>query len=342
MLTPPELSPATIIACLRDRYGLRVRQVTFLPIGADASAAVYRVEEEDSTPHFLKLKWGDFDEVAVAIPAYLHGQGIRGVMAPLPTTSHQLWANEHGYRWILYPFMEGRDGYEVALSDAQWVVLGRSLKAVHATVLPPELSRLVPREDYSPRWRDIVTAFDQAAKSHVYDDPLAARLAAFWLTKRADIRAMVDRAEQLGQTLRQRADAFVLCHADLHPGNVLLGAHDKLAIVDWDNPLFALKERDLMCLDGGVCDVWNDPREDALFYEGYGPAELDPIALSYYRYERIVADLAAYGEQIFGVQGSVEDREVGLRRVMGQFLPNEVVAVAHRTYQQIPWAPDAL
>jgi spectinomycin phosphotransferase len=341
MLTPPDVSAETVIACLREHYGLRVRQVTFLPIGADASAAVYRVEEEDGTPYFLKLKWGDFDEVAVAVPAFLHAQGIHEVMAALTTTSQRLWASAHGFRWILYPFMEGRDGYEVALSDAQWVALGRSLKAVHATILPPELSRLVSREDYSPRWRDIVMAFDRAAEREVYGDPIATRLAAFWLSKRDDIRAMVARAERLGWVLGQRADAFVLCHADLHPGNVLLGAHDELAIVDWDNPLFAPKERDLMCLDGGVSDVWSDPHEGELFFAGYGTAELDHVALSYYRYERIIADLAAYGEQIFGVQGSAEDREVGLRRVKGNFLPGQTVAVAHRTYQQIPEHPDA-
>lgn len=340
MLTPPDVSAETIIACLREHYGLRVRQVTFLPIGADANAAVYRVEEEDGTPYFLKLKWGDFDEVGVAVPAFLHAQGIHEVMAALPTTFHQLWASAHGFKWLLYPFIEGRDGYEVALSAAQWVALGRSLQAVHATVLPPELSRLVPRENYSPRWRDVVLAFDRTAESEAYEDPIAARLAAFWLTKRSDIRAMVSRAERLGQALRQREDTFVLCHADLHPGNVLLGAHDELAIVDWDNPIFAPKERDLMCLDGGVSDVWNDAREDALFYEGYGPADLDPLALSYYRYERIIADLATFGAQIVGVQGSEEEREWGLRMVQGSFLPGEVVAVAHQTYQQIPEQPD--
>jgi spectinomycin phosphotransferase len=49
-----------------------------------------------------------------------------------------------------------------------------------------------------------------------------------------------------------------------------------------------------------------------------------------------VADLVAYGTQVFEVQGSAEDREVGVKKVKGQFLPNRVVAIAHRTYQQLP------
>ncbi len=340
MLTPPDISADAISAGLRAHYGLRIREVTFLPIGADVNAAVYRVVAEDGMPYFLKLKRGDFDETAIAVPAFLHARGIQEVMAPLPTATRQLWASGQGFVWILYPFFAGRDGYEATLSDAQWIAFGRSLRAVHATALPPALSRRVPREDYSPRWRDIVEEFDRQAGAHHFDDPIAARLAAFWITKRDAIRTLVARADLLAQALR-RADkeTFVLCHADLHPGNVLVGAHDMLAIVDWDNPIFAPKEHDLMCLGGGVGQTWSGAHDEALFYQGYGPAEIDPLALAYYRYERIVADLAAYGAQLFGVEGSVEDREVGLRMVMGNFLPNQVVAVAHRTYQQIPQVP---
>ncbi len=197
----------------------------------------------------------------------------------------------------------------------------------------------MPREDYAPRWRDIVTEFDHQVETRVYDDPIAGSLAAFWITQRRVIRAMVARADQLGRALRQRAGPFVLCHTDLHAGNVLLSANGgELAIVDWDEAIFAPKERDLMFVGGGVGAIWDGAHEEALFYEGYGPTEIDPLALPYYRYERIVADLAAYGAQIFGAQGSVEDREHGLEGLMGQFLPlpNRVVEIAHRTYQQLP------
>ncbi|MGE5335336.1 MAG: phosphotransferase enzyme family protein [Nitrososphaerota archaeon] len=334
MLTPPAISADTIIACLRERYGLHVARATFLPIGADINTAVFRLETDDNASCFLKLRRGDFDEVAVAVPAFLHAQGIREVMAPLPTADQRLWASGHGFDWILYPFFNGHDGYEGALSEAQWVALGRSLKAVHSTTLPPALGQRVPRESYSPRWRDVVRRFDQEVSAGGYEDPISQKLAAFWVTKRPDILIMVERAEQLGETLRQRTDAFVLCHADMHPGNVLLGADDELAIVDWDNPIFAPKERDLMCLGGGVSTVWSDAREEALFYQGYGSTEIDPVALSYYRYERIVADVAAYGAQIFGIEGNEEDRENGLRQLMSQFLPGHVVAVAHSTYER--------
>ncbi|HEU4781779.1 MAG TPA: aminoglycoside phosphotransferase family protein [Ktedonobacterales bacterium] len=343
MLTPPDIASDTIIAFLGEYYALRAQQVTFLPIGADANAAVFRVDTDGDIPYFLKLKRGDFDEIAVSIPAYLRAHGIPRVMAPLATTARQLWASGHGFTWILYPYFEGENGFRSPLSDAQWVTLGQSLRAVHASLLPPELASRVPREDYAPRWRDIVVNYDRQVEARLYDDtddPFARRLAAFWRTRRDEIHAMVERAEQLGRMLQQRtiaADGFVLCHTDLHAGNVLLSAGNKLelAIVDWDAPIYAPTERDLMFIGGGIGGIWDSSREEALFYQGYGATDIDPVALSYYRYERIVEDLAAYGEQIFEALGSVEDREYGLVGTIGQFDPGRVVTIAHRTYERV-------
>ena len=335
MLTKPDLADDLISACVHDGFGLPVSKVAFLPLGADVNSAVYRVTVEDGTSYFLKLRRGSTDDVSMAIPALLYAQGIRSVMAPIATTAQTLSVNRHGFQWMLYPFFEGTNGFEAGLSQAQWVTLGASLKAIHTARLPALLLGHVPREDYTPRWRALVKLFQVQVEQSTFDDPLAARLAAFWIAKRDEIRAIVERAEQLAQVLTGRDVELVLCHADLHAGNVLLGAHDALAIVDWDTLIVAPKERDLMFVGAGIGDVWNTALEEAWFYQGYGPAMLDPHALAYYRYERIVADIAAYAEQLFGVVGSVDDRAEGLRQLMGQFDPNSVVEIAHRSYAQL-------
>src|SRR5437868_225865 len=178
MLIQPPISDDSIIACLRDSFGLRIAHVTFLPIG-DVNSAVYRVTADDGTPYFLKLRQGNFNQVTVAVPAFLHAHGIRQVMAPIATTTHNLWVRAHGFDWILYPFFEGTNGFEVALSKTHWMALGASMKAVHTTTLPAELVEYVPREDYSPRLRDSVKAFYKQVQQGSYDDPIAASFAAF-------------------------------------------------------------------------------------------------------------------------------------------------------------------
>lgn len=335
MLTPPAISTDTIVQFVCAVYELPICQATFLPIGADVNAAVFRLDAEDGTAYFLKLKRGDFDDVTVAVPAFLHAHGIPEVMAAIATNMQRRWASGHGFTWLLYPFFEGHNGFVTPLSDAQWVTLGRSLRAVHAAALPSEVRRRVPREDFGPRWRDVVTEFDRQVETRTYDDPFARDLAAFWVTQRADIRSLVERAGRLAVALRERPRPFVLCHTDLHAGNVLLGEDGALAIVDWDEAIFAPKERDLMFMGGGIGGIWNSAREEARFYEGYGPVEVDGAALAYYRNERIVADLAAFGQQIFGIVGSAEDRERGLHALMEAFQPNDVVAIAHRTYERL-------
>jgi spectinomycin phosphotransferase len=333
MLVAPTIADERIAAHLRQHYGMCRARIAFLPIG-DAASAHYRVEAEDGTTYFLKLRAGDLDEVAVTVPAALHAQGVARVMAPIPTTAGSLWVRDMDFAWVLYPFVDGRNGFESPLSPRQWVRLGATLRAIHSADLPAELGNTVPREDYSPRWRDRVRLYQRQVAVSRYDDPLAQRLAAFWLTKRDEIGTLVERAEQLARTLRTRTSTCVLCHTDLHAGNVLLSADDELTIVDWDAPLLALKERDLMFAGAGIGGIWNTADEEAHFYRGYGAVTIDPIALSYYRYQRIVEDLAVYGDQIFGMQGSVEDRERGLR-VSEQFLQGGVVEIAHRTYERL-------
>jgi spectinomycin phosphotransferase len=146
---------------------------------------------------------------------------------------------------------------------------------------------------------------------------------------------IIERAEKLGQMLSAKSLAQVVCHADLHAGNLLLTPEGEWYMVDWDNLILAPKERDLMFIGGGVGGIWNTNEEERLFYQGYGDAEIDLSALAYYRYERIVQDIAAYCEEILLTEGDSLDRKQGLHYFASQFSPNEVVEIAHQTYHRL-------
>ncbi|MGB0388018.1 MAG: phosphotransferase, partial [Ardenticatenaceae bacterium] len=146
MLEKPELQEDRIISCLRERYGLRVCGVAFLPLGNDSTAWVYRVrtDEPGGRSYFLKVKRGRVYEPALFVPRYLKDQGIEQVVAPLPTNvaggdERALWArvDDTEFALILYPFVEGRTGMESGMSDEQWVELGQVLRRIHSTRPPP-------------------------------------------------------------------------------------------------------------------------------------------------------------------------------------------------------------
>ncbi len=332
MFEKPNLPDGRIIACLQDAYGLQVVQLVFLPLGADPNTAVYRVVADDDTTYFLKLRRGIFDETSVALPKFLCNQGIAQIIAPLATKSGSLWANLDTYKTILYPFVEGRNGYEVDLSDRQWADLGAALKRIHTASLPPELIRRIQQETYAPQGREIVKTFLERIEDDTFDDPIAVQLAMFLKAKRDEVLDLVARAGWLTQSLLAYSPEFILCHSDMHAGNILIDTNGALHIVDWDNPILAPKERDLMSVGGGLMGDWRTPEEEeTLFYQGYGEAQTDPRALAYYRYERIIQDIAVYCEQLLLTNEGGEDREQALRYLMSNFLPNGTIEIAYES-----------
>ncbi|MBE2201491.1 MAG: phosphotransferase [Anaerolinea sp.] len=335
MLEKPDISPAKIAACLQTAYGVTAVQIIFLPLGADQNTAVYRIETGDETAgetaHFLKLRSGVFDETAVTLPQFLHDQGIRQIITPLTTKTGQLWTTLDSFTAILYPFVDGHNGREVKLSAAQWHEFGAALKKLHTLAAPPTIRAYLRQEAYAPRWREMVKMFLERVQSDAYDDPVALELAAFLRSRRAEILDLVQRAEQLAKSLSRESPELVLCHADIHASNVLVNGRDALYIVDWDDPLLAPKERDLMFIGGAQGFVGYDAQEEeALFYRGYGLVTLNPRALAYYRYERIIEDIALYCEQLLLSNEGGQDRAQSLRYLVSNFLPAGTIEAARR------------
>ena len=130
MLEKPDISDELIISRLQEEYGLHVVKLTFLSLGADMGTAVYRVITDDGMAYFLKLRKG-FDEITVTVPLFLKSQSIDAIIVPFETKSKQGWADFGEYKVILYPFVEGNNGFEMELSDHHRRNLGAALKGIH-------------------------------------------------------------------------------------------------------------------------------------------------------------------------------------------------------------------
>src|SRR5215216_7844527 len=189
MLEKPNISDELIISRLQDEYSLHVSTLTFLPIGADMGSAVYRVIAKDYTAYFLKIRKG-FDEIVVSVPIFLKSQGVHEIIAPFETRSKQGWADFGEYKMILYPFVDGKNGFEMELSDDHRRILGRALNAIHSSQIPPELKRQIPKEVFSSQWRERVKLFQKQAEEESFQDPTAARLAMFIKSSQSEINRL--------------------------------------------------------------------------------------------------------------------------------------------------------
>lgn len=337
MLEKPTIADELISACLHDHYRLNITRLEFLPLGADRNTAVYRASADNGLDYFVKLRRGDFNDVSLIVPKLLHDQGVTQIIAPQPAQTGALWVQLGEFYVALYPFVSGSDGYEISLTDHHWIEFGRAFKGIHTAMLPPELAARIPRETYSDQGRTIVKQFQRQAAETPFPDPVSAQLADLLTQQEQTVSRLVRRAERLGAALQTRPSEFVLCHADIHAGNLLIEPNGTLHVVDWDTMLLAPKERDLMFVGGGLFVNERRPEQEAvLFYQGYGPTQIDPVALAYYRYERIVQDIAAYCEQIFLTDAGNQDRPIGLRQLSSQFQPGEVIEMAYRTDPLLP------
>jgi spectinomycin phosphotransferase len=345
-LEKPNLQDEKIIAALYENYGVTAA-VDFLPLGYDSNAWVYKANANDGSTYFVKLKKGSVAELSLRIPHYLKSQGMGQSVAPLSTKTQQLLVAVEDFTLILYPFIDGDNAANSPMSDSHWIEYGAVLKKLHSTVISPELLEQVPKETFTPnaQWSGVVKQLLATVKGRTdssisgYENAIAKEGAAFWIEKYDEIAKIIARAEELGHSLQRRSLDFVLCHADIHRYNLMIDKENRLFVVDWDQPIFAPKERDLMFIvDAPI--VKHTASEESLFFQGYGQAEIDWLALAYYRYEWAMQDIGSFSESIF-LRDDVGDvtRQDSIDHLKGLFQAGEIVQLAYESEAHLPSSP---
>jgi spectinomycin phosphotransferase len=316
-----------LIAYVRAAYGLKAERVEQIEGREHAESTAYRIVAGDAV-YFLKLG----REQPSPLARHLVDSGIRQVLAPL-RPNDPISTGIGDAQATLYPYIKGEDGFRRRLNEDQWTALGAAIRAVHDVALPEPVSQVMRREAYTDVWRRKVRGYlDPTPAQYARDDVSRELLSLLW-SKRTEIEALVGHAEQLASSVSRRALPVVPCHGDLHAGNVLIDQAGTLTIVDWDDPVLAPRERDLMFIGAGIGGVWNRPEECDAFYRGYGAVRVDAEALAYYRCERIVEDIAVFCDRLLlRADEDAVDRKKVFRKLAEAFGPNDVVEIAERTF----------
>lgn len=298
MIEKPAIADGALAACVRQYYGLEPQSIEFLPLGYDFSAAVYRVIARDGRAYFLKIRFAPLNPLSVRVPRMLNAAGVPEAVAPLPTITERQWGEVDGHAALLYPFIAGEGHFSMTLTPAEWYDFGSILRRIHDAPVDSDLADTLPRETFTPnaRYSDAIHQIHALMGDRKFDNAYDRQFAAFWLANQDVISRVHERAGAIGRMLIARAPDFVLCHADIHKGNLLREPDGRLHVVDWDQPILAPKERDFVFILDGEPD--SPTVEDTLFMEGYGAAEIDRLVLAYYRYEWAMQDIGSFGETI--------------------------------------------
>jgi spectinomycin phosphotransferase len=218
---------------------------------------------------------------------------------------------------------------KVGMTDAQWTEFGSTLNRIHTTELTGSTLQYVMQESFTPKWGSLAKMLHEQVNARNYDDPYEKQLAIFWKENTEKIQTLIERAEILGKRLQQTDLEFVLCHADIHTANILITQEQNMLIVDWDDTLFAPKERDLMFVLG---EDTIHTREEQMFFNGYGKVKINQLALAYYRYEWCVQEVGDFGERVFLMKDAGENtKNYSVEGFMKLFSRGDVVETAFNT-----------
>jgi spectinomycin phosphotransferase len=336
MLDRPPLTDAFIRRTLETAYRVETRSIEFLALGHDIGAWTFRAET-DGGPFFLKVR-RSIDAARLGLVRYLADHDLPEAVAPLPTSRGDLSVPIDSLFLVAYPFLDGDVAAMVGLTDDQWREYGSIVGRLHRTQLPDEIAGGLRREDFIPRSIQVIERVRTAVAAGPGSDPFRTEAIGVWREHEAAIDAVVERTEELGQSIRAdearpgSSSRFVVCHQDIHTHNVFVEPNGRLRIIDWDDALLAPPERDLMHVIGTTIGLRPGDREVAMFLEGYGPVEIDPRTMAYYHCDWAVQDVGGYAADVLlDDAASDESRAYSLRILAANFDPDGQVAVALRS-----------
>lgn len=287
----PNISDEHLRICLHDQYDIAAAMLEFLPLGLDTLSAVYRVVSEQGTAYLLKARSGAFYAPSCQVPRYLRDQGIASVAAPLPTKSGMLWTRMGDWTLTLSPFIVGNTGWTPAMTAEQWRATGSTLRQMHQMPLPPGGFAGLRQETFDVTgYRHWVQVFDTHFAGSDGKSQLQDALRSYWMAHQATIHLAMTSLATLAGVLQERSGPHVICHADLHPGNLIRDQAENVFVIDWEDVMAAPKERDFLFVEASPVEAAARP-DNSPFFQGYGQAAIDWIAFAYYLWERVVQDL---------------------------------------------------
>ncbi|MFF5056040.1 phosphotransferase [Micromonospora sp. NPDC000663] len=318
---------------VRTDFGLDMTTMDAVTHGADRYAQLWRARAVDGTRYAVKLSGGG-TSAGLAVSAYLAGQGVPGVAAPLRTRDGRLWADRDGRRLTVVPWVSDTRALDAPMTVAHWRSYGEVLAAVHAVPVTDELVRLLPRGGSAyPR----IVAATRAVARRLRDpapDPVATDLAAVWSAAADRVSLLTRAVERLA--VDQPPGTPVVCHGDPHLGNLLLGPDGQVWLIDWDDAVLAPPECDLMFVTGGVlafAPVTAEQREAVL--GGYGGTEPDPKRLAWFLAVRALDDLSDWTRQALDPGADEAERAFARRIVRGLVSANGLVTLAEAALRDL-------
>jgi spectinomycin phosphotransferase len=234
MTTELSLDKTFLTETLQREYGLSIELIESLPTGW--MAYCYRVTCTGGERYFLKLQGVDWTASFTHDPAFclplthaLHAQGILPhIVYPIPTKDGRLMLEKGGFHWVLSNYIAGRTVGFGKITPGLLARLAGLVGILHRSA--PLISLAHPlREQYALAFEtDLLRSFDILQNLTADDRQGKRALRDLLLPRRDEILGLLRRLKAFQAQVMTANKAQVLCHADLHGGNLMLDDQDNL------------------------------------------------------------------------------------------------------------------
>lgn len=307
----PDFTEESLLPAIRQAYGLEVDKLAFLQRGWGGDC--YLAETPAGDRFFLKLHDpGPQSAFAASSRRFylplmdqLHSRGILPhIPHPLHTRSGNLSLAIDSRELVITQFIEGAVVGFGELPDALVARLAHLVATLHASL--PQLAL-----DH-PFIEGFEIAFEPTLVAHLgalgavmpVESPGVRQLRATLLPRQWEIYRALDCLKSYQAYARAAHPDRVICHTDLHGGNLMIDHFDNLYLLDWENAMIAPREHDMIFFEG-ESSSWE------VFwpvYQRYFPqVEIDPQILEFYYHRRGLEDIADFIVRI--VQGEGDEAQ---------------------------------
>jgi hypothetical protein len=306
----PSLSIEMLVRAIATNFAVEVQTLEFREKGWGGYS--YLARSKSGSRFFLKVQplggpeWASAPsspEFYLPVLHQLHAQNIINVPELVLTRDGGYSAVIDGYELALYDFIDGEVVGFGRMPGPVLAELAGMVGKLHAATSGFKFEHEF-RESYGLSIEaDLFRSLDRIAQPGRSGAPGEALLQKNLPRIREPILAHMDRFRAIQEFARKLDKTQVVCHTDLHGGNLMIDEKGELVLLDWENAMLAPPEQDLYFIAGKpeFRDVFL-PRYEAVA----GPVRIDPELLEFYWYRRALEDVAGFLTRILAGDGDEE------------------------------------
>jgi spectinomycin phosphotransferase len=243
MISEPNIDRKKLQELLASNFGFSINEIIFNPKGEASWSYIILTDKEKFFLKFYEQETFDLKTFDFIVDLYTKCK-IENIIHPVETVSGEIALTFDSYKLVLFNFIDGKTIREQPLNEIQLLDLGELLAKTHQSF--KEIGPYEVREKFeSPFKKNILKIYAETSSSSDLNQ-IQQQAKQIYVDYKEKFLDQLFQLEKISDSLKNQNIEFVNCHGEPSPENIMVSEDGKIYLIDWDFPIFAPKEKDLM------------------------------------------------------------------------------------------------